>query len=524
MRVDHPLRELRCQYESPGCGIHHRGHDRVGRDILQEVAGRAGLDGVDDLDVPIEGGEDDDGRRRIELAQAGSGLHPVEPVAEAQVAQDHVGARVGGERERLFARGRFAHDLDVGAIVEQRAQPGPHDRMVVDDQQSHRHVSPPLRRAAAHVRTAPCRPPAHSRRRVHRRVRAAALSSRGARTPRIGEVSGSEPMSKPTPSSTTSMRTPCPQALRLTTTRVALECRRTFASADCAVRSRATSTGVGSTGKSSSTCSRAAMPVSSANRASSRRSAPGRACSSSSAGASSATIRRTSAQTLLRQSLDAAERAIEVGWRAARPREEQDRRELLSDGVVDVATQPSSFADRARLALCRGELVVQLRRLGLCGHERGDEALALARLARERDVASREAEREQSADERTDARRPRSATARAAPAPGPRPRRPRRRRRPRSSRAGGSPRAATVRRPARRTRPTPRASAAHTAARPRSHHTATIGRRGELALAARSPPPRRTRPAKTTDDDRPRRRPVLPRSWRAGLRRPAAPP
>lgn len=112
--------------------------DHFGRDIFQKVAGGAGFDRAEDLGVAVEGREDEHGRCRVERAKCGGGLDAVDAGSEAEVAQHHVGVKVGGEGDGFFPGGGFADNVHrVG--VEDGAESAADDGMVVDEQHGRGH-------------------------------------------------------------------------------------------------------------------------------------------------------------------------------------------------------------------------------------------------------------------------------------------------------------------------------------------------------------------------------------------------
>ena len=72
-------------------------------------------------------------RRRLEAVDH---RHP-------DVEEAHVGPDAAGERHRLGAVGGLADDLDVGLRVEDHAEPGAHELLVVGDEHAHGHVDQP---------------------------------------------------------------------------------------------------------------------------------------------------------------------------------------------------------------------------------------------------------------------------------------------------------------------------------------------------------------------------------------------
>ncbi len=67
--------------------------------------------------------------------QPAGGLDPVE-LGHADVHQHDVGLQVPGLRDRVEAVGGLADDLQIVLGVEDHAEPGAHERLVVGDQQA----------------------------------------------------------------------------------------------------------------------------------------------------------------------------------------------------------------------------------------------------------------------------------------------------------------------------------------------------------------------------------------------------
>ncbi len=72
-----------------------------------------------------------------QLPQPGDRLHPAHR-RHPQVHQDHVDVDLLRDRDRLGAVAGLADHLELGVTAEQAAQPVPHDRVVVDDEQPDR--------------------------------------------------------------------------------------------------------------------------------------------------------------------------------------------------------------------------------------------------------------------------------------------------------------------------------------------------------------------------------------------------
>src|SRR5699024_5773863 len=195
-------------------------------------------------------------------------------------------------------------------------------------------------------------------------------------------------------------------SIRLTITRVAWECWRTLASTDCAVRSSATSTSADSVGSVSSTSRRPAIELSSSRRVRRRRSAAVRAPSSRTVGACGirTVFLEASEQptdrcgqcpglecggggrgddatrvpgALCGEILDLGERLPGMAIGGALRRgvgDEPDRRDRLSDRVMDIAGDAGAFLDLAGMPLGQSELVLQIEQI-LVGKFEGAQQL-----------------------------------------------------------------------------------------------------------------------------------------------------
>src|SRR5690606_2007419 len=105
----------------------------VGPLLLQHVAGRAGLDHVDDeavLEHRRERHDLDVGEAAPDLARGLDAVHD----GHQQVHHDDVGPELLDELERLAPVARLADDLEVGLEPEGEPQAPPHDGVVVNEQ------------------------------------------------------------------------------------------------------------------------------------------------------------------------------------------------------------------------------------------------------------------------------------------------------------------------------------------------------------------------------------------------------
>ena len=110
------------------------GGDEPGRgDVLEQEPAGTGAQRLDDVLVGIERGQDEDpGVRGDAVADdAARRRDPVEH-RHADVHHDDVGLEALGDLDALLAVGGLADDLDVGLVLEDHPEPGPHQLLVVD--------------------------------------------------------------------------------------------------------------------------------------------------------------------------------------------------------------------------------------------------------------------------------------------------------------------------------------------------------------------------------------------------------
>src|SRR5215470_849196 len=208
------------------------GDDVLGRGRLEQVGGRAGVHGADEVLVVGGGGEHDDGRRVRRVVQCGEHGVSVQ-FGHVQVEQQHVRPGGGDDVYRLPAVPGFAGDLDAWFLAEQVTQSLPDDAVVVGDHHADRHgtgtrtVSAAPRPGALSITTLP--PSSATRSRMW-----------ASPEPACGAAG-----SKPVPVSRTASSTwPSWRAMD-TASRRALPCRTALVHASWVMRSRACSTGPG---------------------------------------------------------------------------------------------------------------------------------------------------------------------------------------------------------------------------------------------------------------------------------------
>ena len=121
----------------------------LGADVLDQEAAGAGLHGLVDVLVEVEGGEDEDacgrGRRcrsrRVAWSPSSSGMR--------MSMRTTSGRELAGAVERLGAVARLADDLDVVLGFEDHAKAAAHERLVVGDQDAD-HGARPERELCSH--------------------------------------------------------------------------------------------------------------------------------------------------------------------------------------------------------------------------------------------------------------------------------------------------------------------------------------------------------------------------------------
>src|SRR5215218_6114235 len=204
--------------------------------VLEEVAGGAGVEGVEDPRAIGERGEHHHLHLLPGSLDAASRLDPVE-ARHLEVHEDHVGVRVEGKLDALCSVGRDSDQRDVLRLLQELGEPGPQDRMVVDHEHAD-HWS-----ASSKVTSVP-RPASE---------RTSSLPSRSAtrsssrRNPRLApSAARSAAGSKPRPSSRTASTTEPFERWTVTATRLGSACLATLRSASWAPRKISSSVSAGS--------------------------------------------------------------------------------------------------------------------------------------------------------------------------------------------------------------------------------------------------------------------------------------
>ena len=137
-RSTQPVRQAgcdrRCEHRLTPRGASDGVGQHAGRGVLEEVAAGARLDGPDDVGIRVVGGQDEDLRGVGPRGDPGRRLGAVHD-RHPQVHEHDVGTQPRHQRERLGAVGGLADHLEVALLAEHRDHAGPHQGVVVDDEQ-----------------------------------------------------------------------------------------------------------------------------------------------------------------------------------------------------------------------------------------------------------------------------------------------------------------------------------------------------------------------------------------------------
>jgi hypothetical protein len=107
----------------------------AGIGVLDQEPAGAGVQGVDDVFVMVERGE----YQHVDVGEVGcfgdaaGGLEPVD-VRHADVHEHDVGLGLADQVDRGRAVGGLAHHDHAGLVVDEGAEPGAHERLVVGDE------------------------------------------------------------------------------------------------------------------------------------------------------------------------------------------------------------------------------------------------------------------------------------------------------------------------------------------------------------------------------------------------------
>ena len=127
------------QRRASGVDIANAVRERLGIDVLEQVAGRSRRDRREDLRVVREARQHEHADPGRDLEQAADRPDPV-ALGHDQVEEDHIGRRRCGDADRLVGARGLADHLDAVLKTQERAQPFANDRVVVDDEEPDRRV------------------------------------------------------------------------------------------------------------------------------------------------------------------------------------------------------------------------------------------------------------------------------------------------------------------------------------------------------------------------------------------------
>ena len=206
--LDQPARHRGRQQRLAG------GHDAdcvdelLGRRVLQEEAAGAGAQRLEDVVVLLEGRQDQHPRARRARPRPAGRLEPA-AARHLDVHQHHVGPEAPGDLDGLLAVAGLARDLEVLLGSQDQLEAGPHQGLVVGQDDAHGHAPPPpgrsraprtrrraARRRAARRRAAPPAPAsrrARARRRRRSPGRAGRRSAPRSRAPPAGSAAAPSP-------------------------------------------------------------------------------------------------------------------------------------------------------------------------------------------------------------------------------------------------------------------------------------------------------------------------------------------
>src|SRR5690242_4853371 len=212
--------------------------------ILEEVARWSGDQRATDGFVVAVHRDDDDACSRVVVHDPRRHLQAVEP-GHGNVDQGDVGPFLAHQPQRFAAVAGLRHYLDARQLVEERAHPGTHQRMVIGEQEPQRAHAPPPAASGKRARIVVPRPGAES---ISKSPPARATRSCMLSSPWLAPCAArrrAAATSNPWPSSrTTSCNVPA-ASLSSTSTLRACAWRMTLVRASCAMRKQVVSTAIG---------------------------------------------------------------------------------------------------------------------------------------------------------------------------------------------------------------------------------------------------------------------------------------
>ena len=134
-------------------GLADGGHQRLGLDILREIAHCAGAQRLSQLLGLFRNGQDHHLRLRHVLREQMQRLQPRQP-RHVQIQQDHVRTQRLGALQPLQPVGRLGHDAQVLLTLQQLTHAGAEQVVIIDKQNADAHLSELELRARQDNRTA----------------------------------------------------------------------------------------------------------------------------------------------------------------------------------------------------------------------------------------------------------------------------------------------------------------------------------------------------------------------------------
>src|ERR1017187_8627279 len=138
--LDQPPRDRGCEQRVTRRGDPHGANDVVAGRVLEQESRRPRAERLKHVLVEVEGGQDHDPRRTASCGDATRRLEAVENW-HADIHQDDVRAQCRHRRDPFLTVRSVAHYLDVGFLVEEGAQAGAHQWLIVDQQDANHVIS-----------------------------------------------------------------------------------------------------------------------------------------------------------------------------------------------------------------------------------------------------------------------------------------------------------------------------------------------------------------------------------------------
>src|SRR5437660_8125391 len=104
--------------------------------ILEQIAVRASLDGVNNALIVIKGGKDDNARHAWLLTQATDGFNAIH-YRHFEIEQEDIWVELHDLANCFFAVGTFRDHLEIWLGLQQSAKTLAHNRVIIGEQDTH---------------------------------------------------------------------------------------------------------------------------------------------------------------------------------------------------------------------------------------------------------------------------------------------------------------------------------------------------------------------------------------------------